>query len=106
MADKKFVVVTGYFSKGILEFIQAIGIFQDARTAYGEAHPYLNDLAQDQNNGNSGHVSPPASISPLMELEGSTGFGMYLDGGESDTEDFAYILFCEDKGDGHEESDI
>lgn len=106
MTNTKFVVVAGYFSKGRLEFIQAIGIFQDPRTAYGEAYLYLNKLAQDQNNENSGRVSPPASITPLMELEGSSGFGMYLDGGESDTEDFAYILFCEDKGDGHEESDI
>lgn len=101
----KYVVVAGYFSNSRLEFIQAIGVFQDYRAAYGEAYLYLNELSE--NNGKSGTVAPPARITPLMELEGGNGCAMYLVGGESDTEDFAYILFCDEKEEEeHEENSI
>lgn len=108
MANKKYVVVAGYFSDTNLEFIQAIGVFQDYRAAYGEAYIYLSELSEDRE-GRDGVVAPPVSITPLMELEGGNGFAMYLVGGDnsSNTEDFAYILFCDDKEEGqHEENSI
>lgn len=74
-------------------FINCIGVFDSAATAYGEAMMYLS------NNAEKGNV-----ITPLCALEGETGYSMILRKPLGDKIETVYILFAE-SGDGEAQTD-
>lgn len=83
----KAVVVGGWVSdKGDLEMITLIGAFENAAEAYGEAYLYLDELSQNYKDEDG------MCITPLCELEGDTGYGMYLKDKDGKTTEYAYIL--------------
>ena len=93
--NAKYIVVYGWknIKTGEDEFITVIGAYDIPEEAYGAAFMYLNDLIVDE--------SREATISPVFSLEGETGCGMKIvNGDESVTIDYAYVLFnnhCEEE---------
>lgn len=92
----KYVVVSGSYTNdtGHGYFIQAIGTYEDARTAYGVAILQLNDFV-DKDSGEM--------ITPIFSLEGNTGCGMEVKH-EKHT-DFCYVLFGGPDGWGDKEEE-
>ena len=86
---KQYIVVSGYYDNETLrnEFIQAIGAYTNHEQAYGAALLHLNSLCD---------TDETATISPLYQLEGDTGFGMSVNRG--DFTDYAYVLICGENG--------
>lgn len=84
MSDK-YVVVSGYRNNetGVIEFIQAIGTYNDVRQAYGVMFLQANELIEDEEKD---------ELSGLYRLEGETGFGINVH--HETTTDFVYVLFC------------
>ena len=84
---KQYIVVAGYYDNktNAGEFIQALGCFDNAEQAYGTALLWIDEQADSK----KGEM-----ITPLYELEGSTGFGM--DVKHETYTDYVYVLFCEE----------
>jgi hypothetical protein len=92
------VVVGGWVDdKGVDQMITLIGAFEDLSEAYGEAYLYLDELSQNYSDEDDAHITP------LRELEGETGYGMYLQNKDGKTSEYAYILRNDDwKPESHE----
>lgn len=74
---------------GVSDMIQCLGAFESLTIAYGEAMIYLTEMAtiyecniQDEE----------CTISPLRDLEGETGFGIYLRNKAGETLHAVFIL--------------
>ena len=91
----KYVVITGYKCKDGDEFTQCIGVFDDCKAAFGEALLYLND--EITNGGFS--EEDKVSISPLYSMQCETGYFMNIVNGNPNMEEYAQILFYDDKVD-------
>lgn len=82
------VVVGGWMNeKGEQQFITLLGAFEDTTEAYGKAYLYLDELSGNYKEEDG------MQITPLYELEGETGYAMYLQGKDGKALDYAYILF-------------
>ena len=91
----KYIVIHESYNNEtkISDFIQAIGTYDDMRSAYGAAYLQLCDFARDEGIDN---------ISTPYRLEGDTGFGMSLK--HERYTDVCYVLFVGKDGFGeHEE---
>ena len=93
------VVVGGWMNdKGESEFITLLGAFEDTTEAYGKAYLYLDELSGNYKEEDG------MTITPLYQLEGETGYGMYLQDKNGKTSEYAYILFNDNyEGNNHEE---
>lgn len=81
------VVVGGWMNeKGEQQMITLIGAFENLSEAYGEAYLYLDELSQNYRDEDGMHITP------LHELEGETGYAMYLQNKENKPTEYAYIL--------------
>lgn len=98
----KFLVIYGYYENSKMEnlqFISALGAFNDYEKAYGAAYLYLNDVIR-----NDYRPKERRFISCLGELECDTGYEMHtvnIDNPDA-TVDFVDILYIDD---GKDESD-
>lgn len=93
------VVVGGFYdSNGQQAMITLLGAFENVSEAYGEAYLYLEELAR-QEVSDHGNVK----ISLALELEGETGYAMYVLDKDDKPLDYAYILFNDNyEGESHE----
>lgn len=81
------VAVGGWLDeKGDQRMITLIGAFENSSEAYGEAYLYLDELSQSYKEEDG------MQITPLIELEGETGYVMYLQNKEGKISEYAYIL--------------
>lgn len=85
---------------GISDMIQCIGAFGTLTEAYGEAMLYLTEMAVGTYEYES--EDEECTISPLRDLEGETGFGMYLRNKAGETLHAVFILHATypETGDG------
>lgn len=60
---------------GRTDMIQCIGTFETFTMAYGEAMIYLAEMAAGYESGCKGEK---CTLSPLRDLEGETGFGIFM----------------------------
>lgn len=87
----KAVVVGGWMNdNGNSEMITLLGAFENLTEAYGKAYLYLDELSQNYSDDDG------AYITPLYELEGETGFGMYLKTKDHKTQEYAFVLLNSD----------
>lgn len=94
------IVVSGWVENGQAQMIQFNGAFETIEEAYGEAYLFLSSYAKD-NDMKKCHISLP------VELEGETGFAIFLVDEHGVGTDYTYILFNDFYDDGKEEiSDI
>lgn len=75
---------------GESDFIQCLGAFDSLTSAYGEAALHLTEMAVGTYE--YGNKDEECTISPLRELEGETGYGMYLRNKAGETLDAVFIL--------------
>lgn len=85
-----------------IDMIQCIGAFETLARAYGEAMIYLTELAAGSYEYED--KDEECTISPLRDLEGETGFGLYLKNKAGETLHAVLILHAnepelEDGGD-------
>lgn len=85
----KAVVVGGWMHDGEPQMMTLIGAFENEAEAYGEAYLYLNELA-------SHYGEEKVGISQTVELEGNTGYAMFVKNEEEKILDYAYILNNDD----------
>ena len=87
----KYIVIHESYSNEtkVADFIQAIGAYDDLRSAYGAAYLQLSDFAREDE---IDYISTP------YRLEGDTGFGMYLK--HEMYTDVCFILFAGEDGFG------
>ena len=92
------VVVGGWMNeKGEQEMITLLGAFEDATEAYGKAYLYLDELSGKYREEDGMHITP------RYELEGETGYAMYLQDKDGKSMEYAYILFNDNyEGNSHE----
>lgn len=69
----------------IPSMIECLGVFDTSAAAYGRAVMYLSELTDG--------VEGESTITPLVELEGQTGFGLYLKNTEKQAIHNALVLF-------------
>ena len=86
--NMKAVVVGGSVHESTEETIQLIGAYEEPIEAYGEAYLYLAERAEGY-----GDDSEDYSITLPQELEGDTGYALYLKDRTGQIVDYAYILF-------------
>ena len=91
----KYVVIHESYDNEtkISDFIQAIGTYDDARSAYGAAYLQLCDFAREDGVN---------CISTPYRLEGDTGLGMTLK--HDRYTDVCYVLFVGEDGFGEEKT--
>ena len=89
---------------GVTDMMQCLGTFGTLTEAYGEAMIYLTELAAGTYEYDNDDEE--CTISPLRDLEGETGFGMYLRNKAGETLHAVFILHAgtepetKDGGDG------
>ena len=76
--------------------IQCIGAFKTLTEAYGEAMLYLTEMAVETYEYENDDEE--CTISPLRDLEGETGFGMYLRNKAGETLHAVFILHAGEPG--------
>lgn len=89
MNEKKInAVVIGYLvgSAGIDQMVHCIGVYENGIEAVGEALLYLDEHAHDI------YQKQECMITPLIPLEGDTGYGLYLKNKDGKTLQYVYIL--------------
>lgn len=91
--ETKFVVIgeTLDIETRLSDMIECLGVFNDATTAYGKAVMYLSEIA----NG----IKGKSTITPRVELEGQTGFALYLKNEDGQMIYDALVLFYDEKED-------
>lgn len=75
---------------GVTDMMQCLGAFETLASAYGEAMIYLTELAAGTYEYEN--EDEECTISPLRDLEGETGFGMYLRNKAGETLHAVFIL--------------
>ena len=84
----KAVVVGGYILDSSGQMVQLIGAYEEPAEAYGEAYLYLAEMAEGY-----GDDSKDYSITLPQELEGDTGYALYLKDKTGQIVDYACVLF-------------
>ena len=79
---------------GRTDMMQCIGAFETLARAYGEAMIYLTELAEGTYEYEN--KDEECTISPLRDLEGETGFGLYLKNKAGETLDAVFILHAKE----------
>lgn len=88
---KAVAIAEAYNPKtGVCDLIHCLGAFDSLTSAYGEAAVYLTELAVGTYEYND--KDEECTISPLRDLEGETGYGMYLRNKAGETLDAVFIL--------------
>lgn len=88
----KFVIVAESLNPEtqMPDTIECLGVFSTSTAAYGQAIMYLSELADGIEGG---------AITPLIELEGQTGFGLYLKNINGQIVHSTLVLFYNDEED-------
>lgn len=96
---KAVVIVEALNPKtGLANFMQCLGVFEGFDRAYGKALIYLSEIAFD---GEGGEYT----ITPLQDLEGETGFALYMRNSQGQITDAVYILHADASEERRKEGD-